>query len=200
MNTVEVSPYLWEIDNILSKEECSIIIDTAKPLLERNTVVDDSKIQGSRVADVRTSSGAHFNKDMKYSLEFDMIRRKIEYAISEFTKLPIENQEGFQVLHYEVNEEYKAQIIESIPENEKLSLYTQDTFTDLCRGPHIPSTGKIKAFKLMKVAGAYWRGDSSNVMLQRIYGTAWQDKKSLKTYKIWLSNNALCLAWASALS
>ena len=81
-----------------------------------------------------------------------------------------------------INEEYKARIIESIPENEKLSLYTQGTFTDLCRGPHIPSTGKIKAFKLMKVAGAYWRGDSSNVMLQRIYGTAWQDKKSLKAY------------------
>jgi len=81
-----------------------------------------------------------------------------------------------------INEEYKAQIIESIPENEKLSLYTQDTFTDLCRGPHIPSTGKIKAFKLMKVAGAYWRGDSNNVMLQRIYGTAWQDKKTLKAY------------------
>ena len=81
-----------------------------------------------------------------------------------------------------INEEYKAQIIESIPENEKLSLYTQGTFTDLCRGPHIPSTGKIKAFKLMKVAGAYWRGDSNNVMLQRIYGTAWQDKKSLKAY------------------
>jgi threonyl-tRNA synthetase len=81
-----------------------------------------------------------------------------------------------------INEEYKAQIIKSIPENEKLSLYTQGTFTDLCRGPHTPSTGKIKAFKLMKVAGAYWRGDSSNVMLQRIYGTAWQDKKSLKAY------------------
>ncbi len=81
-----------------------------------------------------------------------------------------------------INEEYKAQIIESIPENEKLSLYTQGTFTDLCRGPHIPSTGKIKAFKLMKVAGAYWRGDSNNVMLQRIYGTAWQDKKTLKAY------------------
>ena len=81
-----------------------------------------------------------------------------------------------------INEEYKAQIIESIPENEKLSLYSQGTFTDLCRGPHIPSTGKIKAFKLMKVAGAYWRGDSNNVMLQRIYGTAWQDKKTLKAY------------------
>ena len=79
-------------------------------------------------------------------------------------------------------EEYKAQIIESIPTNEELSLYQQGTFTDLCRGPHVPSTGKLKAFKLMKVAGAYWRGDSNNEMLQRIYGTAWANKKELKAY------------------
>ncbi len=81
-----------------------------------------------------------------------------------------------------LGEEYKAQIIESIPNNEELSLYTQGDFTDLCRGPHVPSTGKIKSFKLMKLAGAYWRGDSNNEMLQRIYGTAWQDKKALKAY------------------
>ncbi len=79
-------------------------------------------------------------------------------------------------------EEYKAQIIESIPSNEELSLYTQGEFTDLCRGPHVPSTGKIKSFKLMKLAGAYWRGDSNNEMLQRIYGTAWENKKALKAY------------------
>ena len=79
-------------------------------------------------------------------------------------------------------EEYKAEIIESIPANEDLSLYAQGEFTDLCRGPHVPSTGKLKAFKLMKIAGAYWRGDSSNEMLQRIYGTAWADKKALKAY------------------
>jgi len=79
-------------------------------------------------------------------------------------------------------EEYKAKIIESIPANEDLSLYTQGEFTDLCRGPHVPSTGKLKAFKLMKIAGAYWRGDSNNEMLQRIYGTAWGDKKALKEY------------------
>jgi threonyl-tRNA synthetase len=79
-------------------------------------------------------------------------------------------------------EEYKAQIIESIPVNEPLSLYTQGNFTDLCRGPHVPSTGKLKAFKLTKIAGAYWRGDSRNAMLQRIYGTAWPDKKSLQDY------------------
>ena len=79
-------------------------------------------------------------------------------------------------------EEYKAEIIESIPEDQELSLYDQDGFTDLCRGPHVPSTGRLKAFKLMKVAGAYWRGDSNNEMLQRIYGTAWRNKKELKEY------------------
>ncbi|HEB87191.1 MAG TPA: threonine--tRNA ligase [Gammaproteobacteria bacterium] len=82
----------------------------------------------------------------------------------------------------ERGENYKAEIIESIPEDQDLSLYKQGEFTDLCRGPHVPSTGKIKAFKLMKLAGAYWRGDSSNEMLQRIYGTAWGDKKALKAY------------------
>ena len=81
-----------------------------------------------------------------------------------------------------LGEEYKAEIIEDIPTGEELSLYQQGEFTDLCRGPHVPSTGKIKAFKLMKLAGAYWRGDSSNEMLQRIYGTAWKDKKALKAY------------------
>jgi len=81
-----------------------------------------------------------------------------------------------------INEEYKAEIITAIPSNEELSLYTQGEFTDLCRGPHVPSTGKIKAFKLMKLAGAYWRGDSNNEMLQRIYGTAWTNKKDLKAY------------------
>jgi len=79
-------------------------------------------------------------------------------------------------------ETYKAQIIQAIPENEILSLYKQDDFEDLCRGPHVPSTNKIKAFKLTKVAGAYWRGDAKNEMLQRIYGTAWQDETSLKAY------------------
>jgi len=81
-----------------------------------------------------------------------------------------------------LGEEYKAEIIESIPASEDLSLYRQGEFEDLCRGPHVPSTGKLKYFKLMKVAGAYWRGDSNNEMLQRIYGTAWASKKELKAY------------------
>ncbi len=79
-------------------------------------------------------------------------------------------------------EHYKAQLIEAIPEGEAVSLYTQGNFTDLCRGPHVPTTSKLKVFKLMKVAGAYWRGNSQNEMLQRIYGTAWIKKEDQESY------------------
>lgn len=81
-----------------------------------------------------------------------------------------------------INEHYKAEIIASIPSNEDVSLYAEGNFTDLCRGPHVPNTGKLKAFKLMKLAGAYWRGDSNNEMLQRVYGTAWRNKDELEAY------------------
>lgn len=79
-------------------------------------------------------------------------------------------------------EEFKAQLIESIPSDQEISLYQQGNFIDLCRGPHVPNTGKLKAFKLMKLAGSYWRGDSTREVLQRIYGTAWVTKKDLDTY------------------
>src|SRR5512147_2981997 len=81
-----------------------------------------------------------------------------------------------------LGEHYKAEIIASIPNNEEISLYSEGTFTDLCRGPHVPSTGRLKVFKLTKLAGAYWRGDSRNEMLQRIYGTAWAKKEDLAAY------------------
>ncbi len=81
-----------------------------------------------------------------------------------------------------LGEHYKAEIIASIPDGDEISLYRQGDFIDLCRGPHVPSTGKLKAFKLTKVAGAYWRGDPRNEMLQRIYGTAWPDQQALDTY------------------
>ncbi|MFG5778163.1 threonine--tRNA ligase [Comamonas sp. J-3] len=81
-----------------------------------------------------------------------------------------------------IGEDYKAEIIASIPSNEEVSLYREGKFEDLCRGPHVPSTGKLKHFKLMKVAGAYWRGDHHNEMLQRIYGTAWASKDELQQY------------------
>ncbi|WP_018149734.1 threonine--tRNA ligase [Leeia oryzae] len=81
-----------------------------------------------------------------------------------------------------LGEKYKAELIEAIPSADDIKLYTEGEFTDLCRGPHVPSTGKLKHFKLMKVAGAYWRGDSNNEMLQRIYGTAWAKKEDLDAY------------------
>jgi threonyl-tRNA synthetase len=81
-----------------------------------------------------------------------------------------------------IGEAYKAEIIESIPADQDVSLYAEGKFTDLCRGPHVPSTGKLKVFKLMKLAGAYWRGDSKNEMLQRIYGTAWLKKEDQEAY------------------
>jgi len=113
---------------------------------------------------------------------------KIEKKMQELIKADFEvsrsvkSRDEATTFFRDMGEEYKAQIIESIPQNEELSLYTQGEFTDLCRGPHVPSTGRIKSFKLMKLAGAYWRGDSNNEMLQRIYGTAWANKKSLKAY------------------
>lgn len=82
----------------------------------------------------------------------------------------------------QLGEHYKAEIIASIPQSEDVSLYREGNFTDLCRGPHVPSTGKLKVFKLMKLAGAYWRGDSKNEMLQRIYGTAWAKKEEQEAY------------------
>ena len=91
-------------------------------------------------------------------------------------------------IHYfnGIGEHYKAEIIASIPDGQDLSLYTQGGFTDLCRGPHVPSTDKLRSFKLMKVAGAYWRGDHNNQMLSRIYGTAWLNDKDLKAHLLQL--------------
>jgi len=112
------------------------------------------------------------------------IQAKMQQLVKQ--KLPItrsvKSRDEATKFFRERGEEYKAQIIESIPTNEELSLYQQGEFIDLCRGPHVPNTGKIKAFKLMKLAGAYWRGDSNNEMLQRIYGTAWASKKDLTDY------------------
>ncbi len=113
---------------------------------------------------------------------------KIEAKMAELANadLPVERRvmprEDAIETFKRMGEYYKAEIIEAIPAGEDISLYGQGEWFDLCRGPHVPSTGKLGAFKLMKVAGAYWRGDSRNEMLQRIYGTAWPDQKQLKAY------------------
>ncbi len=106
----------------------------------------------------------NMNKLVKQNLKIERLEMDRDEAIKFF------NDKG---------ESYKAELIESIPQGEVLSLYKQGDFVDLCRGPHVPSTAKLKAFKLMKLAGAYWRGDSNNEMLQRVYGTAWATKDDL---------------------
>jgi threonyl-tRNA synthetase len=112
----------------------------------------------------------------------------IEKTMQEIVKenLPVErsvlSRDEAISLFREMGEGYKVEIIESIPGDEDLSFYRQGDFIDLCRGPHVPDTGKFKAFKLTSVAGAYWRGNSDNEMLQRIYGTAWGSKQDLKLY------------------
>src|SRR5438876_10162151 len=112
----------------------------------------------------------------------------IEKRMAELAKkdLPVAREEWKRdeaVKFFEsIGEKYKAEIIGAIPAQEGISLYREGDFIDLCRGPHVPSTGKLKVFKLMKVAGAYWRGDSKNEMLQRIYGTAWARKEVQEAY------------------
>ena len=130
-----------------------------------------------------------FYYDFSYKKGFseeDLV--KIEKNMKAIVKqnLPIQRlemkREDAIELFKSMGEHYKAEIIESIPANEVLSLYKQGDFIDLCRGPHVPSTSKLKVFKLMKLAGAYWRGDSNNEMLQRVYGTAWENKEDLEDY------------------
>lgn len=130
-----------------------------------------------------------FYYDFKFERAFTPDDLKaIEKRMQELVKknLPIERstmlREDAIEFFKSIGEKYKAEIIESIPEGETISLYRQGDFIDLCRGPHVPNTGKLKVFKLMKVAGAYWRGDSKNEMLQRIYGTAWGNKDDQAAY------------------
>ncbi len=107
--------------------------------------------------------------------------RELAKANMEITRRELPRNEAIEYF-LGLGEKYKAEIIQNIPEDQVLSLYKQGEFEDLCRGPHLPATGKIKAFKLTKLAGAYWRGDAKNEMLQRIYGTAWMNEADLKAY------------------
>ncbi len=130
-----------------------------------------------------------FYYDFSYSRPFTpddlgLIEKKMTELASKDEAVKRQVMPRDQAVDYfkKLGENYKAEIITSIPANEDVSLYSEGGFTDLCRGPHVPSTGKLKHFKLMKVAGAYWRGDHRNEMLQRIYGTAWATKEDLQQY------------------
>ena len=130
-----------------------------------------------------------FYYDCAYSRPFTpedlvAIERRMEDLVAE--DLPVSRSQCSRAegiaLFQDLGEDYKVEIVRSLPEAEPLSLYSQGKFIDLCRGPHVPSTGHLRAFKLTRLSAAYWRGDASRASLQRIYGTAWPDKKSLKAY------------------
>ena len=127
-----------------------------------------------------------FAREEPFSTEdFEAIEKRMADIIDQDLKIERQVWDRNEAIDYfkSIGEAYKAEIIQDLPENETITIYRQGEWLDLCRGPHLPSTGKLpKAFKMMKLAGAYWRGDSNNVMLQRMYGTAWPDKKQLNSY------------------
>ena len=126
-----------------------------------------------------------FASDHNFSLEdLEKIEAKMQELVAndlEVSRLVYSREQAVEMFR-EMGEHYKVEIIEELPEGEEISVYQQGDWMDLCRGPHVPSTGKLGAFKLTKVAGAYWRGDANNQQLQRIYGTAWSSSKELKAY------------------
>lgn len=182
----------------LVKEDCSLIIVTEKhedslEIIRHSTAHLLAQAVKALFPSAQVTIGPVIEDGFYYDFAFErsftpddlsLIEAKMHElakANLSITRRELPRNEAIQYFKG-LGEEYKAKIIADIPEDEVLSLYKQGDFEDLCRGPHVPSTGFLKAFKLTKVAGAYWRGDSNNEMLQRIYGTAWADKKSLEEY------------------
>ncbi|AKS69010.1 threonyl-tRNA synthase [Staphylococcus schleiferi] len=131
------------------------------------------------------NEGFYYDFDMEEKVssdDFEKIEKTMNQIINENQKIERRVVSRDEAKAFFANDPYKLELIEAIPEDESVTLYSQGEFTDLCRGVHVPSTSKIKAFKLLSTAGAYWRGDSNNKMLQRIYGTAFFDKKDLKAH------------------
>lgn len=194
---VEVNGELWDLSRPIEKNcdfriltdkdpECleiirhdaaHIIAEAAKELFPEIQVTIGPAIKDGFYYD--------FAKETPFT-ESDLakIEAKMEHIVKRNEKFVREEMDRDAAIEMfkKMGEHYKAEIISSIPAGETITLYRQGNFVDLCRGPHCPSTGKIKHFKLMKVAGAYWRGDSNNEMLQRIYGTAWATKEQLDSY------------------
>ena len=125
------------------------------------------------------ASGQNFRPE-----DLEKIEKRMQEIASEQLRVEriIVDREQAVTMFRQMGEHYKVQIIRELPEDEEITIYKQGSWMDLCRGPHVPHTGMLKVFKLTRVAGAYWRGDSSNEMLQRVYGTAWRNKKELKAY------------------
>lgn len=166
-----------EVLEIIRHDAAHIIAEAAKEIFPGIQVTIGPAIKDGFYYD--------FAKDTPFTTaDLEKIEAKMRHIVKRNEKFIREEWDRDEAVKMfkEIGEHYKAEIIESIPAGEQVTLYRQGKFVDLCRGPHCPSTGRIKHFKLMKVAGAYWRGDSNNEMLQRIYGTAWATKEQLDDY------------------
>ncbi len=193
----EVNGQLVDASHIIS-EDVSLAIITGKDaqaleVIRHSTAHLLAQAAQQLYPDAQVTIGPVIDKGFYYDFAYkdgfsEQDLAKIEKKMNAIVKqnLTIERIEMSRndaiALFKSKGENYKAEIIASIPEDEVLSLYKQGEFIDLCRGPHVPSTSKLKAFKLMSLAGAYWRGDSNNEMLQRVYGTAWENKADLEDY------------------
>lgn len=166
-----------EVLEIIRHDAAHIIAEAAKELFPDIQVTIGPAIKDGFYYD--------FAKDTPFTTsDLEKIEAKMRHIVKrneKFIREEMDREEAVKMFKA-MGEHYKAEIIEAIPAGEQITVYRQGNFVDLCRGPHCPSTGKIKHFKLMKVAGAYWRGDSNNEMLQRIYGTAWATKEQLDDY------------------
>ena len=193
----EVDGVMVDTSHLISKDVSLAIItgkdEQALEVIRHSTAHLLAQATQQLYPDAQVTIGPVIEKGFYYDFAYkdgfsELDLAKIEKKMNAIVKqnLPIERIEMSRneaiALFESKGENYKAQIIASIPEDEVLSLYKQGDFIDLCRGPHVPSTSKLKAFKLMSLAGAYWRGDSNNEMLQRVYGTAWENKADLEDY------------------
>jgi threonyl-tRNA synthetase len=193
----EVDGVMVDTSHLISKDVSLAIItgkdEQALEVIRHSTAHLLAQATQQLYPDAQVTIGPVIEKGFYYDFAYkdgfsEQDLAKIEKKMNAIVKqnLPIERIEMSRneaiSLFESKGENYKAQIIASIPEDEVLSLYKQGDFIDLCRGPHVPSTSKLKAFKLMSLAGAYWRGDSNNEMLQRVYGTAWENKADLEDY------------------
>jgi threonyl-tRNA synthetase len=162
---------------IIRHDAAHLMADAVKELFPETQVTIGPAIENGFYYD--------FARKTPFALEdLEKIEKKMQEISKRDEKLVREVWKRDEAVKFfeSIGEKYKAEIIRSIPSNEDISLYRQGNFIDLCRGPHAPSTSHVKHFKLMKLAGAYWRGDSKNEMLQRIYGTAWESKEALDNY------------------
>jgi len=194
---VKVNGSLWDLDReINSNSSVSIITirdEEGLEIIRHDTAHIMAQAVQELFSDTQVTIGPSIDNGFYYDFarekpfstdDLEVIEKRMQEIVASDTPIKREIWTRNDAVEFfrEKGEEYKAEIIQGIDEAEEISLYRQGDFIDLCAGPHAPSTKSPKAFKLMKVAGAYWRGDSNNEMLQRIYGTAWGDKKQLKQY------------------